>query len=565
VTERTDDIVSHDDDGGRPRRIARRRATGGRRRWLPAPALVTVMSTALAMVFAGDVTTAALRFASGDSGAGPESLIPASAFGVAIADLRVSRDEIGAFASHFPGSPTIGSSSPVDALLKAALESGTPKLDYDHDLAPWLGDRIGFAGWVDNGKPQTELLLQCTDADAARAAIPRLDAASGGGPTHYVIKDGYVVIGDTDAAVHDALAAAAERSLADNGTWAADVAGLRDGAVVTGWLNGPGAADLLSRAFSDVPPAIPGFGDALTQLEKARAAVGLYVGDNTVELDERAVDAPTQPAASSALMTDLPDHTIGAAEIGGTDLLVNGFMAGVRAAMTATATSESGCGFAAPPPVMLGPGQQPGPKMRRVMRREHLLIRHERQKLRTECRPQPVEPPRPPDPLQAITKATGLQVPADLRTLIGNGIVVAYGGLELGALPDAAVRTEPDDLAAAHAVADRLGQHLAAHGINLGVVDAGKDLVVATSDGYASQVATGGHLGDQDSFRAAMGDLPAQVTTAFYLDLSGIWPMAGLAGSDVSRLQSVGVWSSAPTDGVTLTQMRVVVAGSGQR
>jgi hypothetical protein len=169
-------------------------------------------------------------------------------------------------------------------------------------------------------------------------------------------------------------------------------------------------------------------------------------------------------------------------------------------------------------------------------------------------------PSRPSDPFDAFTEATGLVFPNDLKTMLGDASVVSYGGLELGALPDVAVRSHPADLAAAHALADQLRSHLAdSSGVDLAVQDVDGDLVIASSAAYASEIAADGALGSQGTAQLALGDVPGDVAVAGFVDLARIWPLAGGAvDGNVSHLRALGFWS-ARDGSATHTQVRLVV------
>ncbi len=168
--------------------------------------------------------------------------------------------------------------------------------------------------------------------------------------------------------------------------------------------------------------------------------------------------------------------------------------------------------------------------------------------------------PAPTDPLDTVTSVTGLDLPADLATLLGDRAVVAYGGLRVDGLPDVAVRTHPGDLAAAQAVAETLRSHLSDASIaDLGVQTTGGDLVVATSADYAGRVAAAGDLGDQPQVRTALGDLPDEVSVAGYADLDRIWPVFGSGvPADVRHLKAVGFWATSTGD-IQHLQLRLVV------
>jgi hypothetical protein len=153
----------------------------------------------------------------------------------------------------------------------------------------------------------------------------------------------------------------------------------------------------------------------------------------------------------------------------------------------------------------------------------------------------------------------GISFPDDVKTVLGQRAVVAFGGLELAGLPDVAIRTHPSDLAAAQSLANTLSTTVASSSpLHVDVSTAGDDLVLATSPTYGQEIAKAGDLGGQDLTKAALGDIPDAVTFAAYVNLSRVWP---LIGSDVpgavQHLHAVGFWASTAGD-VQTAQLRVV-------
>jgi len=210
------------------------------------------------------------------------------------------------------------------------------------------------------------------------------------------------------------------------------------------------------------------------------------------------------------------------------------------------ASADGGVG-----PMFVGP--PPGTRDRKRILRKLRWLRKQslRQGTNTDRSPDAtscVVPPEPVSPLRGIEDATGLSLPDDARTVLGDRMVVAFGGLHLGALPDVALRTHPGDLEDAAGVVGRLQSRLGADGgPQLASRVSGDDLVLATSDDYAGAVA-GDAAGRKDlaadeRFGLAMGSVPDAVVTAGYVDLSRIWPLLGATGSDAEHLAAVGFWT----------------------
>ncbi|TQJ48804.1 DUF3352 domain-containing protein [Phycicoccus sp. SLBN-51] len=112
----------------------------------------------------------------------------------------------------------------------------------------------------------------------------------------------------------------------------------------------------------------------------------------------------------------------------------------------------------------------------------------------------------------------GLKLPDDLRAALGDHATVAYGGMD-GDTVKVAVRTGGDPAAVSRVVAALRKTGMQEPGLRQST--AGGDPVVATTDGYARELASGGGLGDQRSFRDAV---PAakDARAVFFVDLAGL-------------------------------------------
>ena len=514
-----------------------------------AGAKATALSAALTLVIAGGVATAAYR--SSTDSTGPASLVPANAFAIASVDLGLSGgqdDALDAFLDHFPGSPTrSGSGSTRDRLLRAFLSSIDGPVDYDEDVKPWLGDHAAIAGWLDDGKPQMELLLQSNDDDSARA---HLNKVFNGDPL-VVMSHGYAVVGDSQAQAKAAIDAAEKSSLADDADYSGDVGGLPDNEILTAWVDGPSVADLLEQSFMTSPGMGPMFGmlglGGLQQALSGRFALGVRADDDFAQLDLRQIGGPQSTTAGSSLLTDLPAGTVGAIEFGDPGKVLGAAMGLVQTfgAFGSSSSVGSSCIVdVLPPPPGAVPAQ---PRKAR---------RHEVPPDFT-CPEEPTEPPL--SPLEALKQATGLTFPDDAKTILGDGAVVAYGGIHFGGLPDVAIRSHPTDLSTAQSLAQTLQSHLADDpGIDIAVQPQDSDLILATSETYAAEIAKDGALGEQDQFGVALGDVPDAVTMAGYVDFSRIWPLLGdHIPTALTHLKALGFWGDRDGD-VQHLQLRVV-------
>jgi hypothetical protein len=390
-----------------------------------------------------------------------------------------------------------------------------------------------------HGKPQVEFLLRSTDDAKARASLHRL------GPTLGVIfSSGYAVIGQSQALAQSALAAAHKSSLANDAHMHDDVGKLSGPQVVTGWVDAARAGKALAGATQRLNPlamvpggALPGLGPLAgvgSKQFKGRAVIGLHATKTYAELVMQTIDAGTNGAAlaPTSMLTRLPDGTIGAAEIAQPGAIVTAAwtfvgsaLFGARESVTSTLTAPAtiGGGYSSTLQVCPAGGAC------------------------TAAPPTPTiihaQPVNPPSPAQQIQQATGLKLPGDAMTLLGSAAVFAYGGLHGQGLPNIALVTRPAELATARALAEHSRDVIAQHtGVSIAVGSTNSDLVVASTLGYETVVETGGHLGTQRRFGAAMGSLPDEVAFAAYVDLADVMPLLGHGNKDLAHLQALGVW-----------------------
>jgi hypothetical protein len=556
-TDGVDTITS----GDGPERLPR----GSWRPGAPTPgARTTALTAALALVLAGGVATAAYRTST--DAADPTSLVPGSAFAVATIDLGAPGDALGEFANHFPGSPTHdGDGSAKDRLLRKMFAD--PDFSYDKDIKPWFGDHVAIAGWLDNGKPRLQAVLESRDDDAARKF---LNGPGGGDDMAFEIRSHYVVMGDHEDIVARSIAAAEKSALADDETFTADVAALPNDEAVVGWVDGAGVKKAIASAMggmgqlSDMFGASPFFlagGDPFDM----RLALGLHVTDDYLQADMRTYGQPAGATTSADLLTGLPSGTIGAAAFGGVDKFVDtmfGFIrnfSGIAGAQEFCSGSVSGM-FS--PELEIPEGT---PNRRMLLKAKRRAIRQAEKQLGA---PGAVgaesfgcTTSEPVDPVDELEKSTGLALPADAKTMLGDSLVVAFGGINLNGPPDVALRSHPADVDEAKRLADKLAAALGAYaGFQLFVEPAGSDLVLATSSAYAERVAATGSLGKDEAFTSAMGDVPDEITSAMYLDLTRVWPVIEAQGDDVGdaeHLHAIGLWTS--NDGaVQVAQLRLV-------
>ncbi|MFN8195010.1 MAG: DUF3352 domain-containing protein [Nocardioidaceae bacterium] len=153
-----------------------------------------------------------------------------------------------------------------DAIQK---DSECEGLDYDDDIASWLGNRAAVAGVDVDGKPKPVVVLQVSDEKAAEAGLTAIahcsatgDADESGdtsGDLGWKISDGWAVISESDDVAEQVVAATADGSLAEDSTYTKWVDEVGDPGIVTMYVS-PDAGTLMLDSMDSLGGA---FGDSL--------------------------------------------------------------------------------------------------------------------------------------------------------------------------------------------------------------------------------------------------------------------------------------------------------------
>ena len=498
------DVISSEDLGARgvERRHSDPVASGAR---------AVAIGVALSLVLSAGVATALYRTASGRPD--PAQVVPASAVAVAVLDFGLGKDQEGSIEGmlgRFSAVKLPSGGSLKDRVFRVLTQDADTPVDYDRDVKPWLGDKVVVAEWLDHGQQRTEVAMQSRDDNAFRRHAKAAFAPDG----HYLLQDGFVLLSDSGADVRAAVDAASHRSLASNRSYSHDVALLPGGEAIEGWVNGPATAPLL-RSFvspAERPQADLGFklfgALSVGDLFNRHFAFGMHVSGDAVRLDLRDVDSTLGARAPSTMLTSLPAGTAAAIELGDPGRFTDDLMQLVRE---------------------LGPLISPDEAL-------------------------------PASPAELFQLGLGIRVPQDVKSILGQRAVVAFGGLELGSWPDIAIRTHPTNFPSAQSLAQRVGLRLSQQTpLVLDVSNSGKDLVLATSSTYGAQIAKRGTLGQQARVKSALADMPSEVTTAGYVDLDRVVPLfSGNLSPDVQHLRAAGYWVADSGD-VQSAQLSLII------
>lgn len=150
-------------------------------------------------------------------------------------------------------------------------------LDYGDDVEPWLGDRMAIAA-VDTGEdmPSPVIVLQVSDEDAADKGMQAIKDCSGGdgeASGAWAIHDGWALLGETQDMVDEIADEAADAPLSEDDDY-------------TGWTDAAGDAGIASaylapEAGKVLADSLDGLGDpfGLSELESSGGIPMTYSED----------------------------------------------------------------------------------------------------------------------------------------------------------------------------------------------------------------------------------------------------------------------------------------------
>jgi hypothetical protein len=183
----------------------------------------------VALLGLGAGAWAALSFF--QQGAQPAEALPASTVAYLSIDLDpAGGQKIDAFRTlnKFPAFKKDVGIDSVDELRhklgdQLVAESQCKGLDYDQDIDPWLGNRAAVA-LVDlpGAAPSAVVVVQVTDEGKAKEGLQTLDGCATdttGDTTGYVVQHGWAILADNQKFAEQVAAAADKGSLADDATY----------------------------------------------------------------------------------------------------------------------------------------------------------------------------------------------------------------------------------------------------------------------------------------------------------------------------------------------------------
>lgn len=285
-----------------------------------------------AIIGAGVVTSLAVAggaFAAysflGGGGAQPEDALPGGAVAYFEVDLDPGAGQkVNALrlAQKFPDSGVKGEGSLKDDLLRRAFEEEGSKIDYDRDVKPWLGDRIGFVALDEldeDGDPLVAAALQVKDRDDAQAGLDRLieaeraSAEDGRDPESEPLSgyafgaEGYVILAETMEIAQRVVDDAEQGTLADDPTYSRALEELGGDRVATAWVDVGRAVELLPVEQRETLLVF----EAPDAVVTGSYVLGLSVGSDAVELEGKAVDLDLGGLGYSEVIGSEPGQLLG--------------------------------------------------------------------------------------------------------------------------------------------------------------------------------------------------------------------------------------------------------------
>jgi hypothetical protein len=431
------------------------------------------------VVVLGGAGYAAASYLSG-GGTQPEDVLPADTLGFVKVDLDPSASQklaLRSLLAKFPDVSTEGVGDVRGQVLEPLLDINGGRLDFAADVQPWLGDRMAVAAVPAAGSPAgVAPVVALAFTDEGRMT-DTLDRARRGTDFGYAVRDDYVVITDTQERANAIVAA--DESLADDEDFTGDRDALGGDQFALVWADLSSAQTVL--AAQGGAHALPG-GMLGGQNLSGRLILGVHAQDDAVEmvgLDVGVSDAGAPKSVPTRLAQGLPDDTLAALSASGV---------GDRLAAAWGGMEQSG-----------------------------VLAQIE-------------------EPLAQF----GLQLPDDLRSVLGTDVVVAaFGDLDDPSF-GARVFTE-----------DPQGAFNALHGVltapefrgvlnSWGLADGG--YVLATDDDTTVVLSADGGLGETGAFRAAVAD-PDSASAIGYIDLArvvdGLVAQGGDTGEQAAKFSAV--------------------------
>jgi len=483
------------------------------------------------LAVAGGAAWAAMSFLG--TGAQPAEALPASTLGYVSVDLDpngAQKIEAIRTLNKFPGFKDELDLETDDDLRRSLFDEiqggeGCANLDYAEDIETWLGSRAALA--VVDDTPTVAVVVQVSDAEAAEAGLEKLrNCAAGGdadvaappdGDLGFEVDGEWAVLAESSEMAAKVLADGAESPLVDDPdfqTW-------------TGRAGDPGIMSIYAA-----PDAL----SALTRLGEGLGPMAGLDGDTSAELTPETDPALFENFEGMAATLRFDDGAIEFETAGG--------LSGQATALYASDGGDDVMGtLPADTAAAFGMGFEDGWLTKIVDQMSGYLG----------------EDMTTPDLFEELSDLTGLDVPADVETLMGDSAVLAVGGdfdaeqmmsSADGSDVPAGLKVQGDP-GAIEAVLDKLRSTMGPDATILEADADGDVIAIGPNADYRAQLLDAGTLGESDTFRDVIREAE-QAGVVFYLDFdAGNGWLATLADDDpevaanVEPLSAIGMsaWS----------------------
>jgi hypothetical protein len=408
-----------------------------------------------------------------------------------------------------------------EVVFDAMLEHEPCQVDYENDVAPWLGERLGVAVTppARTGEdPGFAVAVQVSDEQAASRGLEKLRACDAGnspagGWTHL---DGYMIVSQTERDAESIAAAAEQNPLAGDEQFRSDMDRLGEQGVASVWFSGEGMYEALATDDAFRPT------DDQLRRQVARS---YRSGAVAFRFDSRYVELATVLTGSAYEESD--DDAVADMALPESTAVALGF--------------ADGQGF--------------------VDEQWDMMLGGD------------------PGMANQIERELGLELPTDLRTLFGESFTLALDGanLDLGALGSAGpsaldlgvrVSTDPAELTR---IVQRLESKARQSGFPLDLVveDSDAGVVAALNRAYAGELTESGSLAGTDVFQTAVPDAD-EAQSVFFLNFDmleqpvlDLMRQGGAADREVednlTKVEAIGA-SGSSHDGYAEGAFRITVA-----
>jgi hypothetical protein len=469
-----------------------------------------------ALVVGGGTAFAVTTLSGG--GAQPDEVLPGNAIAYVRMDIDPSAGQKIAAVRLLRKLPQVndavsGGGDPRQKLFESLQKDsdGLKKVNYDRDVKPWLGDRLGVAVMpsAEPGDVNVALAVQVKDEEKAKVGLDKLMSAEHGtaGDSDVAFRDGYALLTEKGKGV-DLSAALDKGTLAANTTYAGDMKALGEQGVLSGWTDAAKAVKLAqAKSGQSTPAAVE------NAIDKAgRLAFALRFDASYLELAGigRGAKATTVTGDQPSTLTELP-------------------------ADTAVAVSVANAGEAV------------GSAWDQILESADAMG------------------PQAKDQIDGLEQQLGLSLPKDLQTLLGKRLLLALPEQELGgSTPPKVGLKVTTDAAKAEEIVGKLEKLASDQGAALPLVHAadGDAFYLATSPDYLNELKTKGALGADEGFLLAVpGAGKEQVAAYVSLDRVENLYLDRVPSEQrdfVKALRSVGVLASSDGKGGSTFSLRLV-------